>query len=93
MEDLVIYTTTQTHSLGAKAALVLGLQVKSIEVTPEDNYALRGDALLKALEDDAKLGRKPFILSKSLFIFSSSKRPVSICSSCYGWNDLLRRCR
>ena len=25
-EDLVIYTTTQTHSLGLKAGLVLGLE-------------------------------------------------------------------
>lgn len=32
LEDLVIYTTTQTHSLGSKAALVLGLQVRPIEV-------------------------------------------------------------
>ncbi|KDR75274.1 hypothetical protein GALMADRAFT_249272 [Galerina marginata CBS 339.88] len=62
MEDLIIYTTTQTHSLGAKAGLVLGLQVRSIEVKTEDELSLRGDALRHALDEDAKLGRKPFIL-------------------------------
>lgn len=63
LEDLVIYTTTQTHSLGSKAALVLGLQVRPIEVKQEHGFALREDALRSTLESDAKIGRKPFILS------------------------------
>lgn len=64
LEDLVIYTTTQTHSLGLKAGLVLGLSVRAIEVTSEDRFSLRGEALRIALEDDEKKGKKPFILSK-----------------------------
>lgn len=64
-EDLVIYVTTQTHSLGAKAALVLGLQVRAIEVAAEDNFSLRGNTLRAALDEDEKVGRKPFILSMS----------------------------
>jgi hypothetical protein len=63
LEDLVVYTTTQTHSLGSKAALVLGLQVRSIEVKQEHEFALQEDALRSALESDVKFGRKPFILS------------------------------
>ena len=66
LEDLVIYTTTQTHSLGSKAGLVLGLQVRAIEVSPDDQFALRGKALRDALEGDAKIGRKPFILGNDL---------------------------
>ena len=62
LEDLVIYTTTQTHSLGSKAGLVLGLQVRAIDVTYDDQFALRGKALRDALEEDAKIGRKPFVL-------------------------------
>ncbi|KAF8895716.1 pyridoxal phosphate-dependent transferase [Gymnopilus junonius] len=62
MEDLVIYTTSQTHSLGAKAGLVLGLQVRSIDVKLEDQLSMRGNALREALEEDKQLGRKPFIL-------------------------------
>ena len=69
LEDLVIYTTTQTHSLGSKAALVLGLQVRSIEVNPEDGFGLQEDALRNALQDDAKIGRKPFVLSEAFLIY------------------------
>ena len=64
LEDLVIYTTTQTHSLGSKAALALGLAARSLEVTAEDNYRLRGDTLREALEEDHRTGKKPFILSE-----------------------------
>ena len=63
LEDMVIYTTTQTHSLGLKAGLVLGIRVRAIEVAHEDQFALRGKALRDALEEDAKIGRKPIILS------------------------------
>jgi len=65
MEDLVIYTTTQTHSLGLKAGLVLGLTVRPLEVNSEDGFALRGETLQAALDDDEKQGKKPFILSES----------------------------
>jgi hypothetical protein len=64
MEDLVIYTTSQTHSLGVKASLVLGLSVRILEVKSQDEFALRGGILQAALDDDEKQGRKPFILSK-----------------------------
>ncbi|KAH7921280.1 hypothetical protein BV22DRAFT_1198315 [Leucogyrophana mollusca] len=62
MEELVIYTTTQTHSLGKKAGLVLGLSVRALEVSFQDNFGLRGEALRKALEEDGAVGRKPFVL-------------------------------
>lgn len=62
LEDLVIYTTTQTHSLGVKAGLVLGLQVRALEVRKEDEYGLRGDDLRRALEEDIARGRRPFIV-------------------------------
>lgn len=65
MEDLVIYTTTQTHSLGLKAGLVLGLSVRPLEVKSADKFALRGSTLQAALVEDEKQGKKPFILSKS----------------------------
>ncbi|KAF8839449.1 hypothetical protein BDN67DRAFT_970046 [Paxillus ammoniavirescens] len=62
VEQLVLYTTTQTHSLGKKAGLVLGLNVRALEVTSEDNYALRGETLRSALMEDALAGLHPFIL-------------------------------
>lgn len=63
LNSLVIYVTTETHSLGLKAARVLGLQVRALKVTAADRYALRGQTLRTALEEDLALGRKPFILS------------------------------
>lgn len=60
----MVYTTTQTHSLGAKAALILGLRERSLEVFSEDEYGLSGETLRQALEEDQKNGNHPFILSK-----------------------------
>lgn len=62
-ESLIVYTTTQTHSLGLKAGKILDLKVRAIEVEAMDGYALRGSALKIALEEDLKNGNHPFILS------------------------------
>ncbi|KAJ7502871.1 pyridoxal phosphate-dependent transferase [Mycena galericulata] len=62
LDELIIYVTTQTHSLGLKAGRVLGLQVRALEVRAEDRYALRGTVLRQALEEDKAAGRYPFIL-------------------------------
>uniref|UniRef100_A0A0W0EX79 Very-long-chain 3-oxoacyl-CoA reductase n=1 Tax=Moniliophthora roreri TaxID=221103 RepID=A0A0W0EX79_MONRR len=61
LEELVIYTTTQTHSLGMKAGMILGLAVRAVVVKPEDNFALRGNTLRSALQEDIQAGKKPFI--------------------------------
>ncbi|KAG6813747.1 hypothetical protein H0H92_007699 [Tricholoma furcatifolium] len=71
LTKLVIYTTTQTHSLGVKASLVLGLSVRVLEVKAEDNFSLRGETLRLALEEDEKLGMKPFILIATVGTTSS----------------------
>lgn len=63
-EDLLIYTTTQTHSLGLKAGLVLGIPCRALEVTAQDNFALKGATLRTALEEDSKRGKYAFIVSK-----------------------------
>jgi hypothetical protein len=68
-----VYTTTQTHSLGAKAALILGLSVRAIAVDPGDAFALRGSALKAALEEDASAGKKPFVLSQSISLLYRRK--------------------
>ncbi|RDB24903.1 Tyrosine decarboxylase 1 [Hypsizygus marmoreus] len=71
LEDLVIYTTTQTHSLGLKAGLVLGLSVRALEVKSEDRFSLKGETLRIALEEDEKQGKKPFILIATVGTTSS----------------------
>ncbi|KAF8528411.1 pyridoxal phosphate-dependent transferase [Hysterangium stoloniferum] len=62
MEQLVLYITTQTHSLGIKASLILGITCRALEVKVEDDYGLRGDVLRAALEEDKTNGRHPFML-------------------------------
>ncbi|GAA5907237.1 uncharacterized protein JCM6883_006188 [Sporobolomyces salmoneus] len=59
---LVILGTTQTHSLGAKTARILGVGFVAIPTRAEDNWALRGDNLEAALTELENRGRKPFIL-------------------------------
>ena len=89
-EDLIIYTTSQTHSLGAKGGVVLGLQVRVIDVAHDDQFALRGKSLRDALEEDARIGRKPFILGNALshrHLFSSLNL---LLTSCNCWNHLVR---
>ncbi|OCH88704.1 aromatic-L-amino-acid decarboxylase [Obba rivulosa] len=70
-ESLVIYTTTQTHSLGVKAGLVFGIECRALEVRAEDAYALRGATLKNALEEDQKRGKRPFILIATVGTTSS----------------------
>ncbi|EIN03898.1 hypothetical protein PUNSTDRAFT_55958 [Punctularia strigosozonata HHB-11173 SS5] len=71
LEDLVVYTTTQTHSLGAKAALVLGLACRSLPVKAEENFALRGEILKVALKEDHAKGKRPFVLVATVGTTSS----------------------
>ncbi len=61
---LVMYGTTQTHSIAVKAALILGLDFRALHVSREDAYALRGETLRSALEEDTRAGRVPFMLSR-----------------------------
>ncbi|OBZ66739.1 Tyrosine decarboxylase 1 [Grifola frondosa] len=71
LEELVIYTTSQTHSLGVKAGLVLGLEVRIIDVKAEDDFALRGEALRTTLETDVGKGKRPFIIIATVGTTSS----------------------
>jgi len=71
VDKLVLYTTTQTHSLGKKAGMVLGVMVRVLEVRAEDNYALRGTTLKQAMEEDANAGLSPFILIATVGTTSS----------------------
>ncbi|KAG8913381.1 hypothetical protein FRC00_002513 [Tulasnella sp. 408] len=71
LQNLVIYGTTMTHSLGAKAALILGLSFRALEVSRDDAYGLRGETLQKALKEDRAAGKIPFILIATVGTTSS----------------------
>ncbi|KAM0792049.1 hypothetical protein ACM66B_004757 [Microbotryomycetes sp. NB124-2] len=65
-EKLVIVGTTQTHSLGAKAALILGIEFVAIPTKAEDLWALRGKDLKRTLDGLKDEGRVPFCLIATL---------------------------
>lgn len=88
LEDMRIYTTTQTHSLGLKAGVILGLTVRALQVTREDNFSLRGETLRAALEEDKKMGLHPFILGKYCSFGSLMRRLTCFCPSCNNWHDI-----
>lgn len=71
LQNLIIYGTTMTHSLGAKAALILGLSFRALEVSRDDAYGLRGETLRKAMEEDRAAGKIPFILIATVGTTSS----------------------
>ena len=52
-----------------KAGLVLGLDVRALEVRKEDEYGLRGDTLRAALDEDLARGKRPFIVSAYMSTF------------------------
>lgn len=64
-EKMVIVGTTQTHSLGAKAALILGLTFEAVETKAEDMWALRGSALKETLDRLKGEEKLPFALRES----------------------------
>ena len=59
---MVIVGTNQTHSLGAKAALILGVEFVAIATKAADNWSLRGEMLEDELKKLEEKGKKPFIL-------------------------------
>ncbi|KAF8304373.1 aromatic-L-amino-acid decarboxylase [Clavulina sp. PMI_390] len=71
MENLILYLTTQTHSLGVKTARLLGLKWRTLDVKEEDRYALRGETVRKAYEEDREKGLWPFCLFSTLGTTSS----------------------
>ncbi|SPO31567.1 related to Aromatic-L-amino-acid decarboxylase [Ustilago trichophora] len=67
---LVMYGTTQTHTIAAKAALILGLDFKALPVSAP-NYSLSASTLRTAIEQDTAQGRIPFMLIATIGTTSS----------------------
>ena len=61
---MVMYGSTQTHSLGAKAGLILGIPFRALETKEADNWALNGETFKDAIKEDQAKGLIPFMLSK-----------------------------
>jgi aromatic-L-amino-acid decarboxylase len=81
---LVMYVSTQTHSLGTKAGKILGITCRALPVTAEDGYALRGETLRKAVQEDVKAGLTPFFVSEYRRIGDNVTSPQLLCWFVYG---------
>ncbi|KAH9993713.1 pyridoxal phosphate-dependent transferase [Russula compacta] len=74
LESLVIYVTTQTHSFGKKAGMILGLRVRALDVdinVATDNTGLTGEGLRTAVKEDHARGLYPFVLIATVGTTSS----------------------
>jgi len=75
--EWVAYTSTQTHSSVLKAALISGVardvadSVHLRQLDTDAGYALRPDALERAIREDLAAGRQPFFVCASLGTTSS----------------------
>lgn len=91
MDKLVIYVTTQTHSLGLKAGLVLGLPVYAFPVRAEDNFSLRGKDLREVIVSDRAKGKHPFVISQTHPLChicqGSNLSPSRYCRNHIEWRD------
>ncbi|KAK9235510.1 pyridoxal phosphate-dependent transferase [Lipomyces kononenkoae] len=63
---LVAFASDQTHSATHKAALIAGVKFVAIKTHPEEDYALTGSAVTKAIQEAEENGLLPFYLTASL---------------------------
>jgi len=74
LESLVIYVTSQTHSSGLKAGMILGLRVRALDVdvaVVADNTGLTGEGLITAVKEDHARGLHPFVFIATVGTTSS----------------------
>ncbi len=89
-QDLVAYTSTQTHSSIAKAAKIAGIgesNLRLIEV--DETFAMRPEALERQIQADREAGRIPFFVCATLGTTSSTAvDPVGAIGSICEEHDL-----
>jgi aromatic-L-amino-acid decarboxylase len=59
--DLVLYTSNQSHSSIEKGAIAVGIGQQNVRKVPSDSeFRMRSDALAQMVEDDKRAGKRPF---------------------------------
>src|SRR5512146_3107291 len=59
--NLVVYTSQESHSSIEKAAIALGIGQKNVrKIAADDEFRLRPEALVEAIEQDLAAGKRPF---------------------------------
>lgn len=63
VRNLTLYTSEQAHSSVEKGAIALGIGRQNVRNIPVDEeFRMRPDVLLEAIEQDRKAGKKPFCI-------------------------------
>jgi aromatic-L-amino-acid decarboxylase len=59
--DLVLYTSDQSHSSIEKGAIAVGVGQQNVRKVPSDSeFRMRADALARMVEEDKRAGKRPF---------------------------------
>jgi aromatic-L-amino-acid decarboxylase len=59
--DLVLYTSDQSHSSIEKGAIAVGIGQQNVRKVPSDSeFRMQADALAKMVEEDKRAGKRPF---------------------------------
>jgi aromatic-L-amino-acid decarboxylase len=77
--DLVLYTSDQSHMSIEKGAIAVGVGQKNIRKVPSDGeFRMRADALAKMVDEDKRAGKRPFCVVATVGTTSSTSiDPVS----------------
>jgi len=71
--DLVLYTSDQSHMSIEKGAIAVGVGQKNIRKVPSDaEFRMRADALTKMVEEDKRAGKRPFCVVATVGTTSST---------------------
>ncbi|MCU1254073.1 MAG: amino acid decarboxylase [Candidatus Angelobacter sp.] len=71
--DLVLYTSDQSHMSIEKGAIAVGVGQKNIRKVPSDaDFRMRADALAKMVEEDKREGKRPFCVVATIGTTSST---------------------
>jgi aromatic-L-amino-acid/L-tryptophan decarboxylase len=71
--DLVLYTSDQSHMSIEKGAIAVGVGQKNIRKVPSDaEFRMRADALAEMVEEDKRAGKRPFCVVATVGTTSST---------------------
>jgi aromatic-L-amino-acid decarboxylase len=71
--DLVLYTSDQSHSSIEKGAIAVGVGQQNVRKVPSDSeFRMRADALARMAEEDKQAGKRPFCVVATVGTTSST---------------------
>ncbi|HEU4417024.1 MAG TPA: pyridoxal-dependent decarboxylase [Candidatus Angelobacter sp.] len=71
--DLILYTSDQSHMSIEKGAIAVGVGQKNIRKVPSDSeFRMRADALARMVEEDKQAGKRPFCVVATVGTTSST---------------------